>query len=195
MEVARGERQVELGVEQVGEGDPPGERGGVTTLAVLAARHRQPPDVKAVAGEENVRVHALEADAALTAYEEAVAHYARALSLFETVPSQPTRHCELMLALGVCGGSVERVRELAVRAREILEKLRISNVALLVGDGTIGWRRFAPFDAILVAAGGPEVPEEAVRSHQWADLMRCVPATSDTSPSKRVYSGPRVTNT
>ena len=55
--------------------------------------------------------------------------------------------------------SVERVRELAVRAREILERLRISNVALLVGDGTIGWRRFAPFDAILVAAGGPEVPE------------------------------------
>ncbi|HEX6069088.1 MAG TPA: protein-L-isoaspartate(D-aspartate) O-methyltransferase [Longimicrobiaceae bacterium] len=55
--------------------------------------------------------------------------------------------------------SVERVRELAVRAREILEKLRISNVALLVGDGTIGWRRYAPFDAILVAAGGPEVPE------------------------------------
>src|SRR5690606_16779938 len=55
--------------------------------------------------------------------------------------------------------SVERVRELAVRAREILERLRISNVALLVGDGTIGWRRYAPFDAILVAAGGPEVPE------------------------------------
>ncbi|HEX6926260.1 MAG TPA: protein-L-isoaspartate(D-aspartate) O-methyltransferase [Longimicrobiaceae bacterium] len=55
--------------------------------------------------------------------------------------------------------SVERVRELAVRAREILERLRISNVALLVGDGTIGWRRFAPYDAILVAAGGPEVPE------------------------------------
>lgn len=55
--------------------------------------------------------------------------------------------------------SIERVRELAVRAREILEKLRISNVALLVGDGTIGWRRYAPYDAILVAAGGPEVPE------------------------------------
>lgn len=55
--------------------------------------------------------------------------------------------------------SVERVRELAVRAREMLEKLRISNVALLVGDGTIGWKRYAPYDAILVAAGGPEVPE------------------------------------
>jgi protein-L-isoaspartate(D-aspartate) O-methyltransferase len=55
--------------------------------------------------------------------------------------------------------SIERLRELAVRARETLERLRISNVAILVGDGTIGWRRYAPYDAILVAAGGPEVPE------------------------------------
>ena len=54
--------------------------------------------------------------------------------------------------------SVERIRELAVRAREKLDDLRISNVAILVGDGTIGWSRYAPFDAILVAAGGPEVP-------------------------------------
>jgi protein-L-isoaspartate(D-aspartate) O-methyltransferase len=54
--------------------------------------------------------------------------------------------------------SVERIRELAVRAREKLDELRISNVAILVGDGTIGWSRYAPFDAILVAAGGPEVP-------------------------------------
>lgn len=54
--------------------------------------------------------------------------------------------------------SVERIRELAVRAREKLDELRISNVAILVGDGTIGWSRYAPYDAILVAAGGPEVP-------------------------------------
>ena len=54
--------------------------------------------------------------------------------------------------------SVERIRELAVRARETLERLRVSNVAILVGDGTIGWSRYAPYDAILVAAGGPEIP-------------------------------------
>jgi protein-L-isoaspartate(D-aspartate) O-methyltransferase len=55
--------------------------------------------------------------------------------------------------------SVERIRELGVRARETLERLRISNVAMLVGDGTIGWTRYSPYDAILVAAGGPEIPE------------------------------------
>ncbi len=58
--------------------------------------------------------------------------------------------------------SVERIRELAVRAREKLDELRISNVAVLVGDGTIGWSRYAPFDAVLVAAGGPEVPRPLV---------------------------------
>lgn len=54
--------------------------------------------------------------------------------------------------------SVERIRELSMRAREVLDRLRIRNVALLVGDGTIGWSRYAPYDAILVAAGAPAVP-------------------------------------
>lgn len=58
--------------------------------------------------------------------------------------------------------SVERIRELAVRAREQLDALRISNVAILVGDGSIGWSRYAPYDAILVAAGGPEIPRPLV---------------------------------
>ena len=55
--------------------------------------------------------------------------------------------------------SVERVRELSARARATLDAMRVSNVALLVGDGTIGWSRFAPFDAILVAAAAPDVPQ------------------------------------
>lgn len=54
--------------------------------------------------------------------------------------------------------SVERVRELSARARAALDGLRIANVALLVGDGTVGWSRYAPYDAILVAAGAPTVP-------------------------------------
>ncbi len=58
--------------------------------------------------------------------------------------------------------SVERIRELSIRAREALDRMRVSNVALLVGDGTIGWSRYAPYDAILVAAGGPEVPQPLV---------------------------------
>jgi protein-L-isoaspartate(D-aspartate) O-methyltransferase len=58
--------------------------------------------------------------------------------------------------------SIERVRELSVRARAALDALRLSNVALLVGDGTIGWSRYAPYDAILVAAAAPDVPDALV---------------------------------
>ncbi|MEX2570428.1 MAG: protein-L-isoaspartate(D-aspartate) O-methyltransferase [Gemmatimonadota bacterium] len=58
--------------------------------------------------------------------------------------------------------SIERLRPLAIRAREVLDRLRISNVAILVGDGTIGWSRYAPYDAILVAAASPSVPEPLV---------------------------------
>jgi protein-L-isoaspartate(D-aspartate) O-methyltransferase len=55
--------------------------------------------------------------------------------------------------------SVERVRQLAERARDTLDRLRVSNAAILVGDGTIGWSRYAPYDAILVAAAAPETPK------------------------------------
>lgn len=54
--------------------------------------------------------------------------------------------------------SVERIRELSVRARAVFDRLRFSNIALLVGDGTIGWSRYAPYDAILVTAGAPDAP-------------------------------------
>lgn len=58
--------------------------------------------------------------------------------------------------------SIERLRPLAIRAREVLDRLRISNVAILVGDGTIGWSRYAPYDAILVAAAAPAPPEPLI---------------------------------
>jgi len=58
--------------------------------------------------------------------------------------------------------SVERVRELSVRARAVLDGLRIANVALLVGDGTIGWSKYAPYDAILVTAAAPNPPPALV---------------------------------
>lgn len=54
--------------------------------------------------------------------------------------------------------SVERIRELSVRARKALDGLGIRNAALFVGDGSIGWRKFAPFDVIVVSAASPSVP-------------------------------------
>ena len=54
--------------------------------------------------------------------------------------------------------SVERVPHLAQSARTALANSGIRNVTVLVGDGTLGWRPFAPFDAILVSAASPEIP-------------------------------------
>ena len=58
--------------------------------------------------------------------------------------------------------SVERIRELSARARTVLDELHFSNIALLVGDGTIGWSRYAPYDAILVAAASPGAPQTLI---------------------------------
>jgi protein-L-isoaspartate(D-aspartate) O-methyltransferase len=55
--------------------------------------------------------------------------------------------------------SVERLRELLEGARERLAARGIVNVRLREGDGTLGWREFAPYDRVLVAAAAPRVPE------------------------------------
>ena len=54
--------------------------------------------------------------------------------------------------------SVERVARLAAEARTALQAAGAANVSVLLGDGTLGWRDYAPYDAILVAAASPEVP-------------------------------------
>jgi len=58
--------------------------------------------------------------------------------------------------------SVERVPALAKRARKALDRLGITNVVVQLGDGTRGWPAGAPYDAIVVTAGGPEVPQPLV---------------------------------
>jgi protein-L-isoaspartate(D-aspartate) O-methyltransferase len=54
--------------------------------------------------------------------------------------------------------TIERLSPLAQQARSILTALEVRNVSFLVGDGSLGWRAFAPYDAIVVAAGSPDVP-------------------------------------
>jgi len=54
--------------------------------------------------------------------------------------------------------SVERVAPLLERARETIQRLDARNISLLLGDGTLGWREYSPYDAILVSAASPEIP-------------------------------------
>ena len=63
--------------------------------------------------------------------------------------------------------SVERVAPLIERARAVLREAGVRNVSLLAGDGTLGWRDYSPFDAILVTAGAPAPPTPLVE--QLAD--------------------------
>ncbi|MDA0330226.1 MAG: protein-L-isoaspartate(D-aspartate) O-methyltransferase [Gemmatimonadetes bacterium] len=58
--------------------------------------------------------------------------------------------------------SVERVRELSQRSRRALDTFGVKNAALLVGDGTIGWRKYAPFDVTVVSAASPSIPSALV---------------------------------
>jgi protein-L-isoaspartate(D-aspartate) O-methyltransferase len=55
--------------------------------------------------------------------------------------------------------SIERDPHLARTARELLSELNYTNVVIKVGDGTSGWREFAPFDGIIVTAGSPVIPQ------------------------------------
>lgn len=63
--------------------------------------------------------------------------------------------------------SIERIAPLLQRAREVIEELSINNVSFMLGDGTLGWSAFAPYDAILVGAAAPEIP--AAYREQLAD--------------------------
>src|SRR6266404_3383682 len=55
--------------------------------------------------------------------------------------------------------AIERIDELTRLAAERLKRLGYDNIELRTGDGTRGWPEAAPFDAILTAAGGPEIPQ------------------------------------
>src|SRR5262245_36520143 len=81
------------------------------------------------------------------------------------------------LARRVC--SIERLPRLAERARSLLEALGYDNVWIRVGNGTLGWPDEAPFDRILVAAGGPSIPPPLI--HQLAEGGRIVVPVGDAA--------------
>jgi protein-L-isoaspartate(D-aspartate) O-methyltransferase len=58
--------------------------------------------------------------------------------------------------------SIERIRPLAIRARKLLYDLGYFNVEIKIFDGTFGWMEESPFDAILVTAGSPDIPQPLI---------------------------------
>lgn len=68
--------------------------------------------------------------------------------------------------------TVERINSLLAGARKIFDQLRYYNIRSKLDDGTIGWPENGPYDAIIVTAGGPEIPEPLIE--QLADPGRLI---------------------
>ncbi|HEY6190038.1 MAG TPA: protein-L-isoaspartate(D-aspartate) O-methyltransferase [Pyrinomonadaceae bacterium] len=80
--------------------------------------------------------------------------------------------------------AIERIAELAREAQSRIRQLGIYNATVKCFDGTLGWSAHAPYDAILVAAGGPEVPEPLMSQLQVGG--RLVIPVGDSRESQRL---------
>jgi protein-L-isoaspartate(D-aspartate) O-methyltransferase len=68
--------------------------------------------------------------------------------------------------------TIERIAALYNLGRENIARAGAKNVSMLLGDGTVGWREYSPYDAILVSAGGPTIPQPLI--DQLADGGRMI---------------------
>ena len=73
--------------------------------------------------------------------------------------------------------TVERINSLLARARKVFDKLRYYNIRSKLDDGTMGWPENGPYDAIIVTAGGPEIPEPLI--DQLSDNGRLIIPVGD----------------
>ena len=73
--------------------------------------------------------------------------------------------------------TIERIDALVGRARKVFDRLRYHNIVSRIDDGTEGWAAEAPFDGILVTAGGPRIPDPLLA--QLADPGRLVIPVGD----------------
>ena len=86
--------------------------------------------------------------------------------------------------------AIERIPMLANEAQEKINKLGFKNVTLACADGTNGWQIYAPFDAILVAAGSPQIPEPLLQQLKIGGKL-VIPIGQDQQTQKLI----RVTRT
>ena len=82
--------------------------------------------------------------------------------------------------------SIERISALLQQAREAIQRAGVRNVSLLLGDGSVGWREYAPYDAILVGAGAPSVPQPLV--DQLAEGGRLLVPVGDRAEQRLVVA-------
>jgi len=86
---------------------------------------------------------------------------------------------------------IERIAELARAAMSRLNALRITNATIKCFDGTIGWSEHAPYDAVLVAAGGPSVPEPLIQQLKVGGRLVAPVGTDRTQRLVRITKTPQ----
>ncbi len=86
--------------------------------------------------------------------------------------------------------TVERVAQLAQRAQQTLAELGFTNVRVRVADEVLGWPEEAPYDAIIVTAGAPRVPQELLEQLSTGGRMVIPVGSRDLQELVRVERGP-----
>ena len=81
--------------------------------------------------------------------------------------------------------TVERINNLLSGARKVFDLLHYYNILSRLDDGTMGWQEYAPYDAIIVTAGGPEIPQPLI--DQLADPGRMVIPVGDRDVQELHY--------
>ena len=83
--------------------------------------------------------------------------------------------------------SIERIPSLAKRARKILDDLKYSNIIVKIGDGTDGWREYAPYAGIIVTAAAPEAPDPLLQQLETGGRL-VIPIGDEYNQELVVYS-------
>jgi protein-L-isoaspartate(D-aspartate) O-methyltransferase len=96
----------------------------------------------------------------------------------------------IMAEHGVQVCSVEMSTRLAERARSILQRLGYRNVSVLIGDGTLGWEREAPFDAIIIGAAAPCLPRPLLAQLRLGGRLVVPMGEEDLQTLVRIWKEP-----
>nr|B8DJP7.1 RecName: Full=Protein-L-isoaspartate O-methyltransferase; AltName: Full=L-isoaspartyl protein carboxyl methyltransferase; AltName: Full=Protein L-isoaspartyl methyltransferase; AltName: Full=Protein-beta-aspartate methyltransferase; Short=PIMT [Nitratidesulfovibrio vulgaris str. 'Miyazaki F'] len=142
------------------------ETRGITDPAVLAAMRSVPRHLFV---QEALRAQAYEDHPLPIGYGQTISQPFIVALMSQIIEPQPgLRVLEIgtgsgyqaavLAEMGLDVYTVERIRELHAAARDLLRTLKYRKVRLKLDDGTLGWPEAAPYDRILVTAGGPEVP-------------------------------------
>ena len=147
------------------------ESRGINDAAVLAAMNAVPRHLFV---QEALRAHAYEDTALPIGYGQTISQpstVARMTMLLETFPgcrvlevgTGSGYQTAVLAALGCVVITIECVRELHQHTRRLFQSLALRDVHSLFGDGTLGLPDAAPYDRIIVTAGGPVVPQPLLR--------------------------------